>query len=374
MADLKIIHVDDNSLRKQFVNLPWHVFPSDSNYVPYLKMDFARLIDPRRHPFWEFSVQSLYIASRNGIPVGRIAAMIDRRYNAHHNQKMGIWGFFDCLNDEEAAAGLFSAAETWIKSHGMEFIRGPLNPSTNYEVGLLVEGFENLPALMMPWNFPYYLKLVEANGYSKEKDLVSMRINKTDPLSPKIQRLATRVRKKTNVTVRPFSKKNFHSDLRLLVDIYHDAWGENWGFVPMSDNEIVEMAKNLKRAMETEMIFFVEYEQEPVGVGLALPDYNPLLKELNGRITLSGLFKYLFRRKYVRGARALMGGIKKKVRNLGLPVIIFDYLDHLLRRDDRIDYVEMGWNLEDNDAINKFELAMGAHLRSRYRIFRKNLV
>ncbi|MDD3472167.1 MAG: acyl-CoA N-acyltransferase, partial [Syntrophaceae bacterium] len=258
--------------------------------------------------------------------------------------------------------------------HDMEFVRGPLNPSTNYEVGLLIDGFENFPALMMPWNFPYYLKLVEANGYEKEKDLLSMRLNKKDPLSPKIQRLAARVRRKTQVTIKPFSKKTYWDDIRLLADIYHDAWSDNWGFVPMSENEIRQMGKNLKRAMEPDMIFFIFYEGEPAGVGMVLPDFNPLLKEFNGRITLSGAFKYLLRRRYIRGGRALMGGIRKKFRNLGLPVIIFDYLDQLLRRDERIDYLEMGWNLEDNDAINKFELAMGAHIRSRYRIFRKNLI
>jgi len=374
MAGIEIVEVTNKRLRKQFIDLPWTIFPSDSNYVPPLKMDFAKLIDPKRHPFWEFSDQSLYLALRNGRAVGRIAAIIDNRYNTHHKEKMGIWGFFDCLDDVEAASGLFQAAEKWNKCRGMEFIRGPLNPSTNYEIGMLIEGFENLPALMMPWNFPYYLRLVEANGYSKEKDLLSLRLNKTDPLTEKIQRLASRVRRKTQVTIRPLSKKNYYADIRLLVDIYHDAWSENWGFVPMSENEIAEMSRNLKRAMETDMIFFIYYSGEPVGVALVLPDFNPLLKELDGKITLGGLIKYLFRRKYIRGGRALMGGIKKQFRNLGLPVIIFDYLNQLLRNDDRIDYLEMGWNLEDNDAVNKLELAMGAHVRSKYRIFRKSLV
>ena len=372
MAGLEIIEVSDKRSRKQFIDIPWTVFPNDCNYVPPLKMDFARLINPKKHPYWEFSRQSLYLALRNGSPVGRIAAIVDTRHNQSHNEKMGIWGFFDCLDDEEAATALFKTAENWVRSQGMEFIRGPLNPSTNYEIGLLIDGFDCLPALMMPWNFPYYMKLVEANGYVKEKDLLSMRINKTDPLSPKIERLAQRIRKKTKVTVRPFYKNQFWNDLRLMIEIYHDAWSDNWGFVPLSENEIREMGRNLKRAIEPDMIFFINYADEPVGVGMALPDFNPLLKEFNGVIKPVGVFKYLFRRKYVLGARALLGGVRKKVRNLGLPVIIFDYFNQLLRNDVRINYLEMGWNLEDNDAINKFELAMGAHIRSRYRIYRKN--
>ncbi len=372
MAKLEIVEVVDRSLRRQFIELPWTVFPPESNYVPPLRMDFARLIDPARHPFWEFSKQSLYLAVRNGHPVGRIAAIVDGRYNAYHKEKMGIWGFFDCLDDQEAARGLFQAAEQWARGQGMDFIRGPLNPSTNYEVGLLIEGYEHFPALMMPWNFPYYRELVEANGYVKEKDLLSLRLSRSDPLTPKIERLAQRVRRKTNITIRPLSRKNYLSDVRLLVDIYHDAWSENWGFVPLSDNEITEMAKNLKRAMEPDLIFFINYEDEPVGVGMVLPDFNPMLKQLNGGLSISGLIKYLFRHKNVTGARALMGGVKKKVRNLGLPVVIFDYLNQLLRKDNRMNYFEMGWNLEDNDAINKLELAVGAHVRTRYRVFRKD--
>ena len=374
MAKLEIVEALDRPRRKQFIELPWTVFPVESNYVPPLRMDFAKLIDTKRHPYWEFSRQSLYLALRDGRPVGRIAAIVDSRYNAYHNEKMGIWGFFDCLNDEEAARGLFKSAEQWLKTQGMDFMRGPLNPSTNYEVGLLVDGYEHFPALMMPWNFPYYLELVEANGHVKEKDLLSLRLSRSDPLTPKIERLAQRVRRKTNVTIRPFSKRNYLSDVRLLVEIYHDAWSENWGFVPLTENEINEMAKNLKRALEPDLVFFINYEDEPVGVGMVLPDFNPMLKELNGSISISGLIKYLFRHKNVTGARALMGGVKKKVRNLGLPVVIFDYLNQLLRKDTRMDYFEMGWNLEDNDAINKLELAIGAHVRTRYRVFRKDFV
>ena len=374
MAKLEIVEVVGRSLRKQFIDLPWTVFPTGSNYVPPLKMDFARLIDPRRHPFWEFSKQSLYLAFRDGRPVGRIAAIVDERYNSYHNEKMGIWGFFDCLDDQDAAAGLFQAAEQWARLQGMNFMRGPLNPSTNYEVGLLVEGYESFPVLMMPWNFPYYSNLVESCGYAKEKDLLSWRIYKTDPLTPKIERLAQRVRRKTKITIRPLSKKDYLSDVRLLVDIYHDAWNENWSFVPLSDNEILEMARNLKRALEPDLTFFVNYEDEPVGVAMVLPDFNPLIKEFNGSISIPGVIRYLFRHRNVTGFRAMMGGVKKKVRNLGLPVVIFDYLNKLLRNDPRFQYFEMGWNLEDNDAINKLESAVGAHIRTRYRVFRKDFV
>ena len=374
MAKLEIVEVIGRSLRKQFIDVPWAVFPAESNYVPPLKMDFSRLIDPKRHPFWEFSKQSLYLALRDGRPVGRIAAIVDERYNSFHNEKMGIWGFFDCLDDQDAAAGLFQAAERWVRGQGMNFMRGPLNPSTNYEVGLLIEGYENFPVLMMPWNFPYYRNLVESNGYVKEKDLLSWRMYKTDPLTPKIQRLAQRVRRKTNITIRPLSKKDYLSDVRLLVDIYHDAWNENWSFVPLSDDEIVEMARNLKRALEPDLTFFINYEGEPVGVAMILPDFNPLIKKFNGSISIPGVIRYLFRHRNVTGFRALMGGVKKKVRNLGLPVVIFDYLNQLLRKDPRFDYFEMGWNLEDNDAINKMESAVGAKIRTRYRVFRKDFV
>lgn len=372
MGDIEIFPVETRQDMRKFVNLPWSIYPLNSNWVPPLKSDFRKLLNAKKHPFWEFSKRELFIAERGGRPVGRIAAIIDENYNDYHKEKMGIWGFFECFNDPDASKALFASAEEWVRSRGMEFIRGPLNPSTNYEVGLLVEGFEHLPTIMMPWNHPYYSALVQNSGYMKEKDLFTFRVYQTDPAGPRIERLGKRVLSKGHVTIRNISRKTYGSDIKLLARLYNQAWAENWGFVPMSDGEIEDLAVNLKRVLEQDLVFFTLYDGEPVGVVMVLPDMNPLLKQANGMMGLITGIKFLLRRKFTVGFRAAMGGVRKEFKRLGVPLVVFHHLDTLLRGHKQIQFLECGWNLEDNRDINELEIEMGAKKYSTYRIYRKS--
>ena len=183
MADIEIIPVEGGSELKDFIDLPWRIYGSYPNWVPPLKEEVRRMLDPGGHPFWEFSERILFLVRRGSETVGRIAGIIDRHYNQFHGEKMGIWGFFECDDDPEAAAALFSSVETWALQKGMTFMRGPLSPSTNYEVGLLIEGFAHAPVLMMTYNPPYYPGLVESCGYTKEKDLMAFLIDWRLPAS-----------------------------------------------------------------------------------------------------------------------------------------------------------------------------------------------
>ena len=373
MRGVDIALVKDEADMKAFVDLHWKIYAGDSNWVPPLKAEVRKLLDTHEHPFWKFSRRAIFLARRGSETVGRIAAIVDDNYNRFHQEKFGAWGFFECENDPDAAAALFQSAEEWLRSQGMTFMRGPLNPSTNYELGLLIEGFEYPPAVMMNYNPPYYQTLVESCELTKEKDLRALLVEGLGFNSERVERLAKRVMKQNRVSIRTFNKKHFVSDLYLLREIYNDAWNDNWGFVPLTDEELTEIASNLRRIADFDLVFFIYLETEPVGVALVLPDINPLLKRFNGRIGVLGLLKILLYRKEIRGVRCALFGVKKQYQKLGIPLVVFDYMNRMGLQKKEYKYLELSWTLEDNAAINQFAEELGGRFYKRYRIFSKAL-
>lgn len=372
MSGIEISTVTNRSDLDQFIDLPWRIYAGEANWVPPLKKQVRRLLDTSIHPFWKFSERELFLARRGSQVVGRIAAIVDHNYNRFHEEKMGAWGFFECEKDTATARALFSVVENWAVGKGMSFLRGPLNPSTNYEVGMLIEGFELPPTIMMTYNPAYYIPLVESCGCEKEKDLVAILIVQNDRANARIERLAARIKRNKNIYVRAGNKKNFHSEMEIFKDIYNSAWSRNWGFVPMTEEETTHLGKELLQVMDADLVFFIYYDDEPVGAALILPDINPLLKRLNGKVGLLGLLKVLFYRKEIKGLRGFTMGFKKSHQRLGLPLVAFDYLNRVAR-EKGYEYIELGWNLEDNDDINNFEIQIGGTIHKRYRIFRKSL-
>ncbi len=377
MAPVKLITVTRPSEMKAFLELPWKIYAHDPNWVPPLKKEVAKLIDLKTHPFWRFAEQRLFLAQRGTETVGRIAGIVDHNYNRFHDERMGIWGFFECSKDLEAAAALMGAVEEWLRGQGMTFVRGPLNPSSNYEAGLLVEGYQQRPVVMMTYNPPYYPGLVESCGYSKEKDLLSFWVDRHWQPPPWVGRLARRISKKANIQIRPIRvREDFHNELKYVKEIYHEAWFDNWGFVPMTDAEWEEIGHSLARIMDPDLGFFMLDGQEPIGVGVVIPDINPLLKRLNGKIGMLGWLKFLLYRREINGHRGLIFGIRKKYRQMGLPLLAFDYLFRTIIENPKYkgyQYIELGWNLEDNDLINQWYMDGGAKVNKRFRIYRKEL-
>jgi hypothetical protein len=373
MAGIEIVVVEGGSDLKDFIDLPWILYAEYPRWVPPLKQEVRRLLDPRRHPFWSSAERRLFLARRGSQAVGRIAGIIDRRYNEFHGEQMGIWGFFECADDPAAAAALFSAVETWARRKGMAFVRGPLNPSTNYEVGLLVEGFDYPPALMMTYNPRYYSRLVESCGFAKEKDLVAFLIDGDYRLPEWMDSLAGRIARKKGIHIRPFRPKDEDAEFDRIKEIYNDSWSANWGFVPLSDGEVRDIQKSVMTFADPDLAFFIYYEDEPAAVCIIFPDINPLLKRLNGRIGLPGLLKVLLYRREITGLRCLMFGIKDKYRQLGIPMLAFHHIFEVVRQKDKYRSLEMGWTLEDNDAVNTLAVEAGARPYKRYRIFRKSL-
>jgi len=373
LAGIEIITVEGGSALKDFIDLPWSLYAEYPNWVPPLKKEVRRLLDPRKHPFWEFSERILFLARRGSETVGRIAGIIDRHYNEFHNEKMGIWGFFECADDLEAAALLFTSVEKWATEKGMTFMRGPLSPSTNYETGLLIEGFNYPPALMMSYNPPYYPRLVESCGFSKEKDLLAFLIDGEYRLPEWMESLAGRITRKKGIQIRRFLPKEEDAEFALIREIYNDSWSANWGFVPLSANEMKDIQKNVMTFTDPDLAFFIYYENEPAAVCVIFPDINPLFKRLNGRIGLLGFLKYLMYRREVRGLRCLMFGVKEEYRQMGIPMLAFHHIYEIARKQKKYQNLEMGWTLEENEAINSLVEEAGAKQYKKYRLFRKSL-
>jgi hypothetical protein len=374
MSEVEIVRVSTAADWRAFIDLPWRIYEADTRWVPPIKKAVRRLLDPEKHPFWK-SAQGIRMMARRGRRiVGRIVGIVDHKHNEFRNEKMGAWGFFECEDDPEAAAALFSAVEEWSRDKGMAFLRGPLNPSTNYEAGLLIEGYEYPPTFMMTYNPPYYASLVESCGSRKEKDLLAL-IMTADVGEEKrdyLERVAERIRQKGKVRIRTAVMSDFPSEIDLIKGIYDEAWSRNWGFVPMSDDELMEMGKNLLQIVDPDFAFFVYYNDEPVGFCLIVPDINPLLRRLNGKTGLLGLAKMYLYRNEIRGLRGLLFGFKRTHQKLGLPLVAFDHVNKLRSAKKQYRYLELGWNLEDNHDINQFEQDIGARVYKRYRVYRKN--
>jgi len=373
LAGIEIITVEGGSALKEFIDLPWRLYAAYPNWVPPLKKEVRRMLDPHKHPFWEFSERILFLARRGSETLGRIAGIVDHHHNECHGERMGIWGFFECADDPEAAAALFSSVEKWALQKGMTFMRGPLSPSTNYETGLLIEGFNYPPALMMAYNPPYYPRLVESCGFTKEKDLLAFLIDGDYRLPEWMDRLALRITQKKGIHIRPFRPKEEDAEGALIREIYNASWSGNWGFVPLSDNEMKDIQKSVMSFADPDLTFFIYYEDKPAAVCVIFPDINPLLKRFNGQIGLLGFLKYLMYRREIRGGRCLMFGVKEEYRQLGIPMLAFHHIYEVARKQKKYQYLEMGWTLEDNESVNSLIEEAGAKRYKKYRIFRKSL-
>jgi len=373
MAGIEIITVEGRSELKDFIDLPWKIYAGYPNWVPPLKKEVRHILDPRKHPFWEFSERILFLVRRGSETVGRIAGIIDSHNNEYHNEKMGVWGFFECVDDQEVAAALFSSVETWVRRKGMTFMRGPLSPSTNYETGLLIEGFDYSPAVMMAYTPPYYPKLVESCGFSKEKDLLAFLIDGEYRLPEWMERLAVKISQKKGIHIRLYRPKEEDAEFALIREIYNDAWADNWGFVPLSENEMKEIQKNVMEFTDPDLAFFIYYNDKPAAVCVIFPDMNPLLKRFNGRVGLTGVLKFLMYRNEIKGLRCLMFGVKQEYRQLGIPMLAFQHIYEIARKQKKYQNLEMGWTLEDNESINALIEEADAKQYKRYRLFSKSL-
>ncbi len=373
MSKIEIVPVDDSRKLREFIRLPWKIYKGDPYWVPPLIMDLKKLLDKKKHPFYHHSTADLFLAQRNGEYVGRIAAILNNNHNKFHNEKTAFFGFFETINDPEVAAALFETTENWARAKGMTVLRGPANYSTNETCGLLVEGFEASPRVMMTYNPKYYVDLIEGHGFAKAMDLYAWWMHSETGLNPKIVRVGEKVLKNEGLALRNINLKNFEAEVAAIKKIYNDAWSNNWGFVPMTDAEFEHLAKDLKPVVDPRLVMIVEKNGEPVGFSLSLPDLNEALHKINGRLLPFGIFKVLYHSRKIHTIRVLTLGVVRRLQTIsGIGAAL--YMETFRRPVAAgFDCGEFSWTLESNDLINRGMKLLGAKIYKRYRMYDKPL-
>lgn len=360
---------------KAFLTLPKRVYQGDPNWIPPLMMERKAFLDPRKNPFFQHAKVQLFLAQRGQEAVGRIAAIINDTHNAYHQEQAGFFGLFECLSGEgEAASALFQAAEAWLRERGARFMRGPVSLSTNeLDCGLLVEGFDSPPVFQSSYNPPGYEAYLNAHGLKPCKDLLAYQ-KSYDPLMPeRLVNIIQRLHSRRHVTVRTINRRDFTADVHRITDIYNDAWSANWGFVPITEAEAEHMAKSLKLAIIPELALIAEVDREPVGCFVAIPDLNPALKRMHGRLTPWGLVSFLYHRYRTDTIRVAMVGVKKRYRRLGIDLLLLDRVWELAPLKG-IRQAELAWVLEDNALISRVIEQIGGIPYKRYRLYQKDLM
>jgi hypothetical protein len=339
--------------------------------VPPLRLSEHERLTPRKNPFFAHADVHLLLASRDGEPVGRIAGIDDRLHNETHHERTAMFGFFEAA-DAQAARALLGAVEAWAGSRGRTRIRGPINPSLNESAGLLVDGFDTDPMLMMPHNPPEYASFIESAGYGKAKDLFAWLYELDGGPPPIIAKLAARLRARHGIVVRPLNLREFAREIDRLRTIYCSAWERNWGFVPPTEAEFRRLATELKPIFDPRGAVCAEVDGRAVACAIAVPDINQALKGTNGRLFPLGLVRLLLRRRYVDQMRLLLLGVDAAYRTLGLyPLLLFELHRQVAAGPYR--RVEFSWVLEDNRDINQPAEQAGARRYKTYRIYEKQI-
>ena len=360
-----------------FLDVVDYIYKSDPAYIRPLDMELKDRLNPKKNPFFEHGEGAIFCAYRNGWVVGRCTASIDREHLDRYGDGVGFFGFLDTVDDEEVARALLARAESWLRGKGMKRARGPLSLNINEETGCLVDGFDSSPYIMMPHHRPYQSTLIEKAGYTKVKDLYAWRYAIGD-LNTRVKRAHAEIKALPEVSFRRASMKNLAKDVEVLVDVFNDAWSDNWGFVPFTRNEVKKMAADFKLLLMPEITCICSIDGEPAAVALAIPNLNELVRDFDGKLFPLGLPKLLWRLK-VRGprsARLILLGIRKKFRNSRkyAPLSAFMYAEmNDGAKSLGIKEGELGWTLEDNGRVNAGITMMGAKPYKTYRVFEKPL-
>lgn len=374
---VRIVRLEGPRGVKRFIDVPWHVHDPavHPQWVPPLRIQVRDLLDTRKNPFYERADIALWMVEEDGRPLGRIAAIENRAHNEFHGDRVGFFGFFECVDRQDVADALLDAAAAWLARRGLTSMRGPMSPSTNHECGLLVEGFEASPSFLTPWNPPYYAALMAGAGMDGVKDLVGYFLPNDDDLLPiprAVRRIADRVRERSGLTFQAVDLKDFEAVVEQVWSVYSDAWEDNWGFVPVAREEFWHIARELKPVLVDQSVFLAAVDGEPVGFMLVVPDLNRILARIpDGRLLPTGIFKLLLGKKRVRVGRIVAAGIKAPYRkNRGIFPL---FIDELKRRGTEFGGTgtDASWILEDNRALRDPLEAMGARVNRRWRIYER---
>ena len=370
--NVEVSRVLDAMEKDRFIKCQWRIYRDDLHWVPPLVMERHEFLDPAKNPFYLHADVALFLARRGSEIVGRIAAVEDRNFNAFHKTKTAYFGLFESVNDKEVVASLVAAAKDWARWRGLDTILGPMNLSTNYEVGLLVEGFDSDPYLQMTYNPRYYGELLESCGLKKAKDLFAWERSAATPPPERFARIADKIRQHEGITIRGVNLRHFDAEVERIKEVYNAAWEQNWGFVPMTDEEFDKLAKDLKQFVAPDLCLVAEHEGEPIAFSLTVPDYNQPLKKLNGRLTTFGLpiglLKLIWNARKIDRVRLMALGVKTGWRRRGIDAVL---VVETIRRTRELGYAggEVSWTLEDNDLINRAIESCGCTRTKLYRMY-----
>ena len=376
MSSIEISEVTSRSQRDAFIKFQWQIYSTDPVWVPPLIIERKAFLDRKRHPFYRHGDAALFLARRNDTIVGRIMASDDPNYNSLHESNVGCFGLFECINDRDVAAALFDAAASWLRNRGRTEIMGPIDYSTNYVCGLLIDGFQFPPTILTAHNPPYYRELIESCGFTKTKDWYAWWFADPSNAAAHLRRLAERRLARCPAVIRPTNLKNLRDESRRLREIYNQAWEKNWGFVPFTQAEMEFMTKELKPLIIPEFGWIAEVNDKPVGFTLCLPDINVLLKDLDGRLSRFGfplgLIKLLLYKKSIRKGRLIALGVIEEYRRAGIAeMLVLRVMEETMIK--RGITGELSMTLEDNVLVNRFIEAIGAERYKTYRIYSKNI-
>src|SRR3954454_19092938 len=363
---------------KRFVKVPFGLRRNDPQWVAPLIFERLEFLNREKNPWFEHGEAEFLIAERDGEAVGRISAHIDHRWDEFQGGSDAMFGFFEAAEDPEVVAALLGAASEWARGKGRARILGPMDFTTNDEIGILIEGYERRPMILEPWHPPYYRELIEAEGFGKAMDVQMWELQFGDlkegeRFDPSIHEAAEKGLREEGIVIRNMRKREMADEVRRFMDVYNEAWGDNWGFVPITDAEVEFQAKNLKQVLDEEWTFMAEKDGEVVGAALTLPDINQVMAGLNGRLLPFGWAKFLLGKRKIDRLRVFALGVKHDYRHTGVAAGL--YLEHIKRAalPDKTHWGEMGWILETNKPMNRAMEGMGGKIVKKYRLYERSL-
>lgn len=369
--NIDLLEVENSSDLNTFIKVPFDIYRDDPNWVPPLISERKDFFNKSKNPFFRSAKTRLFLARKDSKYVGRIAICVNYSYNEFHESNTGFFGFFDCIEDYDVAELLFKVALIKLKAEGVDTMLGPCNFSTNHEVGMLIEGYDMPPVVMMTYNKPYYNDFAEKFGLRKAKDLLAMRIYADRDFDPRLVKMAERMKEREGVELRTIDMNRFDEEVELINELYNKAWAKNWGFVPLSKDEFRHIAKDIKQIIDPDIVLVAEVKGEAVGFSLTLPDINLALKFAKGRLFPTGLAKLLWHTKVknkVDSVRIITLGILPEYQKRGIDTLMY-LKTYEVANEKGYKYGEMSWVLEDNFAMVRAGELMGGVLYKKYRIY-----
>jgi GNAT superfamily N-acetyltransferase len=369
--DTVVETIESKKQLKDFVKFPYTLYRHDSNWVPQLLMDDYKKLDRSKHPFWKHAAGEYFLARKGGKTVGRIASIHDSIWEKTQGEKAAYWGWFECVDDAEVARVLFDAALAWARKRGCTRIIGPMTPNANDFIGTQIEGFEGSPVMMMSYNPAYYDRLIQGYGHRKWKDLVAWLMDNPE-VPERLAKIMPRVEAKGGFTIRTANMKDFDQEYAKFQDLYNQYEQVNAVFTPFTPEELKMTAKDLKMAIDPDLVFFAEVDGKPVGVSLTIPDFNVAFKAAYGRLFPFGIFHLLTAKKKTKLVRTLSMGVLKDYRNRGID-LAFYYYTYKNGASKGYRAAEMSWVEEDNVAMTNTALKLGGKPYRKYRVYEHTL-